>query len=136
VEKCRDEMASAGLIVLYEARGGTYAHFPAFPRRQPFRVDYKKRRLYPGPNGEPADSLVGPRFERPQRVRARAGAGLVRADEERARKHNVGDPIRVKKEKEKENENEKKKEKGGAGPSQHASSPQVKPIQPSPPSSM
>lgn len=63
VETFRKELEERELLVTYEVHGSLYARFPSFHRRQPFRHNYTKRRLYPGPSGEQPDNLAIPRHE-------------------------------------------------------------------------
>jgi len=67
VETLRKELEEAELILTYEVDGELYANFRSFHRRQPFRRDYTKTRLYPGPDGERPDNLAVPRHERAAR---------------------------------------------------------------------
>ncbi len=117
------ELARAGLITLYDAEGQTYAHFPSFERRQPFRADYHRRRLYTGQSGQSPDNLVAPRWDKAGRERAvsrevRASAQFQNGG---ARERADAGIAQAQKEKEKEKENpsscQKEKEKGGpSGP--------------------
>ena len=130
VERRRDELAAAGLITLYDASERNYLHFPAFPRRQPFRGDYIKRRLYPGEHGEEPDNPTSPSWRKASPKQADKRKETVRGPGEDAtdshevvRERAEPERNRAQKEKEKEKEklpenlNEKKKEKENGTPS-------------------